>query len=214
MSLVQPADLVEILPGLTDPQLQVLIDRAEAAVAERIGFQAYFEDPDIDEGETTGELGERTIDQTFLVQVRYTNTFELPLGPWITWTSLQVGSLTIDFTDLNMIKMRPWSLKWVDPSKYFTGGEKVAVQGTIGWNVGNLPDRVRQAVYQSVAAYATSTAAMGSLATPAVKSEKSGPFSTTFETGGASEASAKLNSRDIDSVDRLLINWRRPDDGI
>lgn len=214
MSLVQPADLVEILPGLTDPQLQALIDRAEATVAERIGFQTYFEDPDVVEGVAASELGERTIDQIFKVQVRYTNTFELPIGPWASWTSLQVAGLTVDFTDLNTIRMRPWSLKWRDPSKYFTGGQNVAVQGTIGWIEANLPGRVRQAVYQATTAYATSTATMGSLATPAVKSEKSGPFQTTFETGGTSEATAELNSRDIDSIDRLLMNWARPDVGI
>ena len=214
MSLVLPADLAVILPGLTDPQLQELIDRAEATVAERIGFQAYFQDPDIVEGTGASELGERTIDQTFKVQVRFTNTFELPIGPWATWTGLTVAGLVIDFTDLDTIKTRPWSLQWLDPDKCFIGGEKVLVQGTIGWTAANLPGRVREAVNQAATAYATSTAAMGDLATPALAGEKSGPFQTTFDTGGTSEATADLNSRDIDSIDRLLINWARPDVGI
>jgi len=219
MSLVAPADLDDLLPGVATDLRQALIDRAEAAVADMIGVQTHMEiaaGPDqgrVLEGVTASPLGERTIDRTYTIGVA-ANLFELPVGPMSSYTTITAdGTVVLDHLDTTEILAGPWWLRWPDPSVKWVAYKTVRVEGTIGWTSATLPERVKQAIYQQVTALTQSTEHGGLGVGGEVKSEKLGPFSASYVTAADTSAAGETK-QGLPKLEDLLRHWMRPDFGI
>ena len=144
MSLVTVAELRDYLrEDATDAGLQAALDAAEAAVAAYLG---------------TSSLAERAVSESH-VMPRAKTLVELRDGPL---TAL--ASATLDGEALTDLETTFWAVARRDG---FGAGATLVLNYTAGWNAGNLPAAVRQAVIMVAASiFARPDAGVARLGSP------------------------------------------------
>ena len=185
MSLVTPAELATFTGASpSDPQLQPALDLAEAQIA-TVGLRVE-------------RLDERT---TQTIKIRPHTSFEQLLLTDGVFTAITEVRVDGEVRAVEWSASNPWYIVDWDNGG-FTRLIEVEVDGTLGWNAGNLPPMIKQAILQH-AAKIKSNPSGGST----VASERLGDYAVSyFDQSDAGDTASGVNA----TVTQMLARYRRP----
>lgn len=217
MSVLQPSDIADILPSLSDAERQTIINQAEAEMSVLLGMVPAGEVDgsfiEIVEGDEAGPLNIRQVSYAFYPDID-ARLLELPNGPITRLRSVTLGTDDpLDLTELPFV-MRPWSLKWRDRDTYFRQDVLLTLAYDLGWDATSespseptpLPLTLHNAIRTLCVRHSLRQDVSGALAAGEVKQERLGPLTTSYVT--SADASAMGGQPDL--IYTLIGNWAKP----